>query len=210
MRSILINVFKSSPAKSSDSLLREKLLEELNTEKVSKPQLLRDATSKYVSQEGASQMPSLPPVPAVSIPEVETSPQLETASPSTSTPVQAASPEESVASLINPTATSLWHLCDDMRTEVHITNITTLDIANIVLKVVDTMKLTRDQEHATSHYTRMFKNAFRPRFVDNKDVPDSFINELVERRVQMIDEDDLTEKELRKLASFHWDNMEQV
>lgn len=212
IRSILIFVFKSSPAKSAEGLLKEKLLVELNTEKVSKPQLLSDATSKYVSQEGASQMPSLPPVPAASIPEVETSPQLETASPSTSTPaVQAASPEESVASLSNPTATWLWRLCDDMRTEVRITNITTLDVANIVLKVVGTMKLKRDQEHAISHYTRMFQNAFRPRFVDNKDVPDSFISELVGKRMQMIDEDDLTESEMRKLACFHWGgNMEQV
>ena len=61
--------------------------------------------------------------------------------------------------------------------------------------------LHKHHKEISSHITEAYED------VELLEWFDTLSDDLI---VQMIDEDDLTEKELRKLASFHWDNMEQV
>ena len=112
--------------------------------------------------------------------------------------------EEVPAPPINNTnATWLLDHSNRMRTDVG-TDMSTLDLANIAVRELDKIELSLNSgyQYDNPTYVRKFRAAFRQRNLDsNKQVSDSFIQDLAEKCVELIEDDDINEEQMNAVAA---------
>ena len=114
--------------------------------------------------------------------------------------------EEVPAPPINNTnATWLLDHCNRMRTDVG-TDMSTLDYANITVQELNKIEssLNGGFQYDNPTYVRKFRATFRQRYIaSNKQVSDSFIQDLAEKCVELIEDDDINEEQISAVAAVY-------
>ena len=216
IRSILLFIFDSPNA--SKSAKKDILLKELDDAATKQPNLLIEAADEHsldVLQDTVP--PALPPLTAQSL--IEAEPVGVEAEPVVGlgttekrslddevTPLAAPAPPalETAAALTNPSVKFLYDQCQKLKDEIG-SPVDTLELAMLALPVIDKTRLESvDKELDTNYIKGLFRKAYRSQNIGNKNVSDDFINAIVGKWGEFIEEEELTGNELRKRAAWEF------